>query len=220
MGLIFPPRPSFIESLQQRLVTGPLPGHAAHQRMAHAVRRAEPIVDPAVFREAGVLITFYTPAPAEWRLIFIRRAVSHPRDKHAGQVAFPGGKRDAGDPDLMYTALREAEEEIALDLRHVDVLGALSPLYITVSKFMVHPFVAYAAEVPPLVRQAEEIEEILDLPLAAFLDPASRQSTRIRLSGGMILNHVPAYVVGGHVIWGATAMMLSELLELLPHPEA
>jgi 8-oxo-dGTP pyrophosphatase MutT (NUDIX family) len=119
----------------------------------------------------------------------------------------------------MYTALREAEEEIALDLRHVDVLGALSPLYITVSKFMVHPFVAYANELPPLVRQVEEIEEILDLPLAAFLDPASRQSTRIRLTGGMILNHVPAFVVGGHVIWGATAMILSELLEMMPDPE-
>jgi 8-oxo-dGTP pyrophosphatase MutT (NUDIX family) len=187
--------------------------------MAHAVRRAEPLVDPAVSREAGVLITLYTPAPGDWRLIFIRRAGGHARDKHAGQVAFPGGKRDAGDPDLMYTALREAEEEIALDLRHVDVLGALSPLYITVSKFMVHPFVAYANELSPLVRQVEEIEEILDLPLAAFLDPASRQSTRIRLAGGMILNHVPAFVVGGHVIWGATAMILSELLEMMPAPE-
>ena len=219
MGLIFPPRPSFIEALQHRLLDGPLPGHAAHQRMAHAVRRVEPLVDPAVSREAGVLITFYHPAPADWRLIFIRRAGGHARDKHAGQVAFPGGKREAGDPDLMYTALREAEEEIALDLRHVDVLGALSPLYITVSKFMVHPFVAYAADLPPLVRQAEEIEEILELPLLAIFDPAARQSTRIRLQGGMILNHVPAYVVGGHVIWGATAMILSELLELMPHPE-
>lgn len=208
-------RPLLIEQLQKKLLSGPLPGPAAHARMAHAVRRADPMADPATTREAAVLITLFEKTPGDWHLILIRRTSSHQQDKHAGQVAFPGGKRELGDPDLMYTALRETEEEVAIDLATIDVLGALSPLYITVSKFLVHPFVAYAWKPPQLVRQEQEIEEIMEVPLSAFFDPATRQETRIRLSGGIILNHVPAYAIEGNIIWGATAMILSEFLEIM-----
>lgn len=211
-------RPDFIDSLARRLSAGLLPGPAAHLRMAHAVRRIEPPSESTGVRQAGVLITFFEHQPEDWRLIVIRRTAAHGRDKHAGQIAFPGGKRDRLDPDLMFTALREAGEEVALDLRHVDVLGPLSPLFITISKFMVHPFVAYTPNIPVLRPQAGEIDEILELPLRAFLDPSVRRETRIRLHAGMVLNHVPAFVVHEQVIWGATAMIISELLEILPAP--
>jgi len=208
-------RPVFIETLQQKLLNQPLPGQEAHFKMAHAVRRADPNPDPSTTRDAAVLITLFEKTPGDWHIIFIRRTASHEQDKHAGQVGFPGGKKDSTDPDLMYTALREAGEEVAIDLAGIDVLGALTPLYITVSKFLVHPYLAYSWKTPQLSRQEREIEEIMEFPLELFLDPSSRQETRIHLSPGIILNHVPAFHVHGHIIWGATAMILSELLDII-----
>lgn len=208
--------PPLIQALQQRLLQQELPGKDAHFRMAHAVRKADSVPDASTTREAAVLITLFEKTPDDWHIIFIRRTAAHEQDKHAGQVAFPGGKKEVTDPDLMYTALREAQEEIAIDLAGIDVLGPLSPLYITVSKFLVHPYLAYSWKTPQLIRQESEIEAILELPLTYFLDPATRQETRIHLTTGIILNHVPAFMVEGHVIWGATAMILNELIEILP----
>jgi hypothetical protein len=79
----------------------------------------------------------------------------------------------------------------------------------------VHPFVAYAWEPPVLARQESEIEEILELPLAEFKSASVRQETRIQLASNITLNHVPCFLVNGHVIWGATAMIMNELLEVL-----
>lgn len=209
-------RPALIEQLHHRLLHAPLPGEAAHMRMAHAVRRADPLRDPADTKDAAVLLVLFEKTPGDWHLIFIRRTSRHEQDKHAGQVAFPGGKKESSDPDLMYTALRETQEEIAMDLSGIDVLGPLSPLYITVSKFLVHPFVAYSWKTPVLSRQEEEIEDILEIPLSLFTAGSSRQETRIRLQSGITLNHVPAFRVEGHTIWGATAMIMNEFLEILP----
>jgi 8-oxo-dGTP pyrophosphatase MutT (NUDIX family) len=208
-------RPPLIETLQQKLLRHPLPGRDAHERMMHAVRRADQAPEQSTTRDAAVLLTLFEKTPGDWYLIFIRRTSSHDQDKHAGQIGFPGGKRDASDPDLMYTALREAEEEIAIDLSGIDVLGPLTPLHITVSKFLVHPYLAYSWKTPQLRRQEREIEDILEVPLSLFLDPATRQETRIHLATGIVLNHVPAFMVQGHVIWGATAMILSELLDIV-----
>lgn len=162
-----------------------------------------------------MLITLFEKNPGDFHVIFIRRASSSEQDKHAGQIGFPGGKRENGDRDIMFTALREAEEEIALDLTQIDVLGALTPLYIPVSKYLVHPFVAYAAQVPNLSRQEREIEDILEIPLAVFKSTNIRQTTHISLSKGITLNHVPCFLIDNHVIWGATAMIMNELLEVL-----
>ena len=208
-------RPDLINQLQSRLLQHPLPGTDAHYKMAHAVRRVDPNPDPSMVRDAAVLITLFEKSPGDWYLLFIRRTSTHEGDKHGGQIGFPGGKREVGDPDLMYTALRETEEEIAIDLSGIDVLGALSPLYITVSKFMVHPFLAYSWKVPQLSRQEMEVEEILEIPLSSFLDPSTRLSTRIRIRPGIILNEVPSFQINGHIIWGATAMMLNEFLEIV-----
>ncbi len=209
-------RPKLIESLQTQLLNGSLPGAEAHARMAHAVRKVEPNPDKQTTRDAAVLLTLFEKEPDDWHLIFIRRGSSHQRDKHAGQIGFPGGKAEAEDPDLMYTALREAEEETSIDLTGIDVLGALSPLYITVSKFMVHPYLAYSWKQPKLHPQESEVEEIIEIPLDRFIGDAARQETRIRLSQGIVLNHVPSFQVNGNTIWGATAMILNELLDILP----
>ena len=208
-------RPSFIDSLQRTLLDESLPGQDAHFKMAHAVRRADVTPDPKDIKDAAVLITLIEKSPGDWHIVFIRRGAGHEKDKHGGQVAFPGGKVEQGDRDLMYTALREAEEETAMDLTTLDVLGPLTPLYITVSKFMVHPYVAYSYKQPQLVRQQSEVEEILEFSLEEFRHTSSITETRINLGSGIILNHVPAFVIQGNIIWGATAMIMSELLEVL-----
>ncbi len=216
MRMISTSRPAFIESLQTQFSKGSLPGSEAHARMAHAVRRADPHPDPLTTRNAAVLLTLFEKNPNDWHIIFIRRGSSHKRDKHAGQISFPGGKAEVTDPDLMYTALREAEEEISIDLTGIDVLGSLSPLYITVSKFLVHPYLAYSWKQPILSPQISEVEEILEIPLSLFLQENAKQETKIRLSEGIVLNHVPSFQVDGHTIWGATAMILNEFLDILP----
>jgi len=207
--------PPFIDSLQKTLLRNPLPGPAAHLKMAHAVRRAEVNPDPTEVKNAAVLITLFEKSPDDWHIVFIRRGSGHEKDKHGGQIAFPGGKSEETDRDLMYTALREAEEETAIDLTTIDVLGELTPLYITVSKFLVHPFVAYANRIPQLVRQQSEVEEILEFALEDFQRPSNVTETRIRLGSGIVLNHVPAFDLHGQIIWGATAMIMSELLEII-----
>jgi 8-oxo-dGTP pyrophosphatase MutT (NUDIX family) len=208
-------RPAFIDSLQRALLLESLPGQQAHFKMAHAVRRADVDPNPAEVKNAAVLITLFEKNPDDWHIVFIRRGSGHEKDKHGGQIAFPGGKAELSDRDLMFTALREAEEETAMDLTAIDVLGELTPLYITVSKFLVHPFVAYSYKVPELVRQQSEVEEILEFPLDAFRNGNSTTETRINLGSGIVLNHVPAFDIQGHLIWGATAMIMSELLEVL-----
>ncbi len=208
-------RPPLINTIQEKLIRESLPGIDAHLRMAHAIRKVDPQQIDQKVKEAGVLIILFEKSPGDFHLIFIRRGSGHDQDKHAGQIAFPGGKKEPGDPDMMFTAMREAEEEIALDLSTIDILGPLTPLYIPVSKYRVHSFIAYAYEMPVLTRQESEIEEILELPLTEFKSPGVRQETRIQLAKGITLNHVPCFLINGHVIWGATAMIMNELLEIL-----
>lgn len=208
-------RPALIEALQRKLLQGNLPGEAAHFKMAHPVRRADVTPDPVTSRDAAVMIILFEKARDDWHVLFIRRTTTHDQDKHSGQIAFPGGKRDTNDRDLMWTALRETEEEVSIDLAALDVLGQLTPLYITVSKFLVHPFVAYAHTPPVHVRQITEVEEIIELPLQSFRRPDVLQEMRIQINAGIVLNRVPSYTIDGYVIWGATAMIMSELLDLL-----
>ncbi len=192
-----------------------MPGPSAHEKMAHPVRKANLTPDPKTVKNAAVLMVLFEEKAGDFRLIFIRRITTQNGDKHSGQIAFPGGKQDETDRDLMYTALREAEEEIGIDLSLIDVLGSLTPIYINVSNFLVHPYLAYSWQVPTMVRQEKEIDEISPLPLTAFANPETRQETQIAIASGIRLNHVPCFNINGQIIWGATAMIMNEFLEIL-----
>ena len=186
-----------------------LPGAAAQFRMAHGGRQDVP-PPPEDARRAAVLALLH-PLGGDTHLLFIQRT-SPPGDRHGGQISFPGGSAEPADESPAFTALRETEEEVGVPAGDVRLLGELTPLYIPVSNFLVNVFVGYADPLPALRPQASEVARTLQLPLAAFADPANRRLLDRKLPGGLLLREVPHYVVNGEEIWGATAMMVSELV--------
>ncbi|MCK2183755.1 CoA pyrophosphatase [Halomonas getboli] len=155
--------------------------------------------------QAAVLLPLV--AHPEPTLLFTRRAAH--LSTHSGQVAFPGGKREDGDDSLLATALREAEEEIALPPGRVEVLGRLSDV-ISLHGIRVTPFVGLIPPGLPLVPDPGELDAIFEVPLAAFLDDRRTHTDVIRVDGRDY--YVPSYRHDDHVIWGLSSMMLVELL--------
>lgn len=197
-----------IDRLRERLA-GPLPGTAAQLAMAPAYRRADPAVtsvDGKSCREAGVLVLLFPHDDTPTLVLTVRR--DHLPD-HAGQIAFPGGQHE-GDETLRQTALREAYEEVNLPPGEVNVLGALTPLYIPPSNFCVHPFVGATPHEPDLRPTDAEVGTILRVPLPHLLDPSTTVRETWTLHGRPV--EVPFFRIGKHKVWGATAMMLGEFL--------
>ena len=138
--------------------------------------------------------------------------------RHAGEISFPGGRRDAADADLSETALREAEEEIGLPRSEVSVLRELPPTSTFVTNYLIYPFVGLIPAGIAWQASPREVDAVLELPL----DELRAGRTRRRLERRGISFETDAYVVGEHLIWGATARILENLLErldsLLPGP--
>lgn len=200
-----------VEYLQKRLQQ-PLPGEQAQLRMAHAFRR-KLWPAPAEAKDAGVLICFF-PKNDEWHLVLIERSSTNINDRHAGQISFPGGKKDLSDRDILDCALRECYEEVGIQIDPKDCLGMLTPLYIPVSNFLVHPVIAYQSQPPRFKPQPEEVVEIIELPFSHFFDSNNLRHTDILLGSQVQINDVPYFDAKGKKIWGATAMILSELMDL------
>lgn len=209
-NLFFAIMPDFIQQLEKGLQS-PLPGREAQYKMAHAVRQDTPPPPPNA-REAGVLALFY-PKPQDWHLALILRQNNNPNDRHGGQVSFPGGKRDLTDRNLEHTALREVEEEVGVDQRDIRILGALTDLYIPVSNFLVQPYVGFIDYQPDFFPQPDEVAEVLEIPFTAFRDDRNRQLKDLHITPQITLKQVPYFNVHQQTVWGATAMMISELLE-------
>jgi len=195
--------------LQEKLQAGNLPGQPAQLKMAHAFRRRLwPTPDDA--RQAGVLLLLY-PKQSDWYLVFIERTSKNPADVHGGQISFPGGKQEPSDPDIIACALREASEEVGIIAEDVNVFGLLTPLYIPVSNFLVHPVVGKLDYTPTFVPQPSEVQDILELPLMHFLSGENTKQKDILFGSGMKMDDVPYFDAHGKVIWGATAMIMSEI---------
>lgn len=128
---------------------------------------------------------------------------------HPGEISFPGGRREPDDPDLRATALREAQEEIGLPAGAVDVVGALRPTSTFVTSYAIYPFVGLVAAQSPWTPQATEVAEVIELALPALAAGYGRR--RITRRGRAI--RTDTYVVGDHLIWGATARVVADLLD-------
>jgi len=156
--------------------------------------------------DAGVLVPLYVERD-ELHAVFTKR-----RDdlrRHPGEVSFPGGRYDEGERDLIATALREAQEEIGLPRKAVDVVGALKPTPTIATGYAIYPFVGVIEPGLQWTLSAREVAEVLELSLREVRDGYKRQ--RLIRRGIPILTDT--YVVGDHLIWGATARILSDLFD-------
>ncbi len=163
-------------------------------------------------KRAGVMALFYPNFQGETYLVLILRKTY--KGVHSAQVGFPGGKYEDEDKDLMVTAIRETEEEVGVPKSIVEVLKTMSPLYIPPSNFMVHPYLAISEVTPNFIKQESEVEDVIEVSLLDFLDETNSITTRVPTSFNVEVD-VPAFKLNGHIVWGATAMMLSELKDLL-----
>ncbi|MES3628589.1 MAG: CoA pyrophosphatase [Longimonas sp.] len=206
----------FADALRKRL-SKPLPGFEAQRTMAprYDVGQRGIPTDEVDCTDAGVLALLYpddqgTPTV----LLTIRRSnLAH----HPGQISFPGGRCEPGETECE-TALREAQEEVGLPPEEVSILGALTPLYIPPSGFCAHPFVGMLPYTPQTTPQEDEVEALLPAHIPHLLHPGTRTVETWTLHGTQI--DVPFYDVEGHTVWGATAMMLAELLDVVRSTDA
>lgn len=191
-------------------------GFAAQRRMAPSSRPVGRFESqPGGPRLGGVLMLLYCAAD-EVNLVLTRRPDYN--GVHSGQVSCPGGRHEPPE-SLETTALRETFEEIGIRPEDVVVLGRLTPLYIPPSDFEVHPFVGcFRAGRPFFAPDTREVAEIIEVPLAHLLDPATRVEETWELRGVEVM--VPFFRIGDHKVWGATAMMLSELVERIRYVRA
>jgi 8-oxo-dGTP pyrophosphatase MutT (NUDIX family) len=182
---------------QLKMTPRPRPGHLRYDEVEGSCTRA------------GVLVLLY-PWNDSLFLVLTRR--TEQMRHHQAQISFPGGRQESGE-DLVQTALRETKEELGIQPDFPRLIGTLTPLYIPPSKTCIHPVVATLAQRPEFVRSPKEVEEVIEMPLAHLRDPINVHEEIWTLRG--IPVRVPFYLFKGNKIWGATAMVLAELLELL-----
>lgn len=163
--------------------------------------------------DSAVLAPLYRDAQGRLRLVFIRRS---PFGVHGGQIAFPGGRREPEDADLLATALREADEEIGLDPRSVDVLTALPIVETVATGFRVAPFLGSLQAPPPTWRRQEsEIDEILEVPVDELIHPEAHAVEHWQLPGWAEPREIPFYRIGPYKLWGATYKIFDSILAYL-----
>jgi 8-oxo-dGTP pyrophosphatase MutT (NUDIX family) len=160
--------------------------------------------------DSAVLAPIYRDSEGRLRLVFIRRG---PFGRHGGQIAFPGGRREPEDPDLVATALREAEEEVGLDPNGVEILATLPVVETIATGFRVAPFLGrLSGAVHTWRRQETEIEEIIEVPLDELSHPAAHAVDHWQLPGWPEPREIPFYRIGQYKLWGATYKIVEPLL--------
>ena len=192
----------------------PLPGREAQYQMAAMDRPKDHVIKLKKPRVASVLILLY-PKNNEPYIVLIERTSKNKNDRHAGQISLPGGSHDPEDINYKVTAIRETHEEVGVAKNDIQILGQLSDLPIPVSNFLVHPFVGYCNNTPTFVPEIAEVKSIIEVPLSHLQNPATKQITDLVTPGNFKLSNVPYFNVDGHVLWGATAMILSEFLVMV-----
>jgi len=199
---------TFVEQLESRL-NRELPGEDAQFSMAPVARKklSEISFGNTNPKLSAVMILLY-PHQDTIHAILIQRGTYD--GVHSGQIAFPGGKFEEFDIDLKYTALRETEEEIGLLPEQIKVLGSLTEVYITPSNFLVKPFVGVVNQKPEFIVDSREVERVIVVDLFQLNNKEIIKEKTILQSGGFKLK-TPYYEIEGLTIWGATAMMISEL---------
>jgi len=201
----------FTERLEVRLQK-PLPGTSAQVKMSSMMRIRElmSFIVPNDTKQSSVLLLLYPHESSIWLVLMLRPIYN---GIHSGQVSLPGGKYEDGDDSLIFTALREAKEEIGIDPIEVQILGQLTELFIPPSNFLVTPIVGFIHYRPEFSANSKEVAKIIEIRLMDLFDERNIREKKIRLPLGFSIK-TPCYVIDDVIIWGATAMILSEFREV------
>jgi len=193
----------------------PLPAEASHFKMVppfrqELLKKQKEAIKKA--KHAGVLALFYPDKDIETKFVLILRKTY--KGVHSAQVAFPGGKLETQDSSLEDAALRETFEEVGVPINTVQVVRSISQVYIPPSNFYVQPFIGFTQTTPKFIKQEDEVEALIEIDLDHFLDEQSLITKKVKTSYSIEVE-VPAFKLNDYVVWGATAMMLSEIKDLL-----
>ncbi len=190
-----------------------LPGHKAQDRMSSRSRLSiqEYLERNPDYRTSAVMLLLFPSGDSISSLLIERPSYE---GVHSGQLALPGGRSEETDEDIVHTAIRETFEEVGVRVLREQVIGPLTPIYIPPSRFLVHPFVAFLNERPEFIPDEREVESLLEVNLSLLLDEEVKQRRRITIGDNMFLE-APCYVIGDKILWGATAMMFSEMEAIL-----
>lgn len=160
-------------------------------------------------KKAAVLMLFYPKNGITHLALIVRN--SYP-GVHSSQIGFPGGKVEESDFNLEHTALRETHEEVGVHPEKVKIIKPFSEIYIPPSNFLVYPFMGISHEELNFIPDLDEVKRVLEFPISLFLDDATIAKVKMSTSYATDIE-VPAFMVDKYVVWGATAMMMSELKE-------
>lgn len=209
--MIIDPYRLFIRSLRMSLRNG-LPGENAQRKMEPTSRKMllEHSMPDDITHMSAVLVSIF-PIDGKPYIVFIKRQTYN--GIHSAQIAFPGGKKEKDDDNMLETALREAQEEVGIIPEKVMILGTLTPLFIPISNHLVLPVVGAMKERPTFYPNLQEVEYIIEMPLCELLQPDSRSVKTLNIGG--LPATTPYFKAGEDMIWGATAMILSEFTELI-----
>lgn len=192
----------------------PLPGKKAQFEMAPMERikeLRETDIEALNPRQAAVMALFYEKLGETFIILILRKTY---KGVHSNQVGFPGGKVEKEDVDLLHTAKRETFEEVGVPQEEIISIKKMTNIYIPPSNFWVQSYVGYTNIVPKFIPQDDEVEALIEVPLLELLDDASVGTHKITTSYATDLE-VPMFKLQGHIVWGATAMMLSEIIALV-----
>lgn len=203
----------FPDKFYEELKNG-VPGEKSHLKMAPTNRPLSSLARQTStnVRESAVSINLFAD-DSMVKCLLIQRPTYE--GVHSGQVSFPGGKKEIDDEHLEYTARRETFEEIGIPTNTGILLGELTEVYIPISSFLVKPYVFYHEKLPNLTPDAREVDQIFSFSLSELLDNTSISTMEVRFSTGMVQKNIPCFVLDGKEIWGATALILNELRDLI-----
>ncbi|NTW31709.1 MAG: CoA pyrophosphatase [Bacteroidetes bacterium] len=202
----------FIYKLEKRL-QNPLPGKKAQLLMGSDIRMKDFVFKQKddKSKKSGVMILLYPYNDCVYST-FIKRTEYN--GTHSGQIALPGGKYETCDKNLIDTALRETSEEIGIDSSKIKILGQLSELFIPPSNYIIYPSVGYLNSKPFFIPEKREVEKIIEYNIFDLLKEATIKTKEFKIFTGLTFN-APYFDINNHVVWGATAMIMSEFVEIL-----